>query len=91
MLEPFGADRANFPGPVMITGAGGCIGSWVLALLARAGVPACAFDLSDDKRRPRLLVPESDLAAVQLTRLYADANSSRVGVRKKEKIGRAHV
>ena len=48
----------------MVTGAGGCIGSWVLALLARAGVPACAFDLSDDKRRPRLLVPESDLAAV---------------------------
>jgi len=65
MLEPFGADRANFPGPVMITGAGGCIGSWVLALLARAGVPACAFDLSADKRRPRLLVPESDLAAIQ--------------------------
>ena len=65
MLEPFGADRANFPGPVVITGAGGCIGSWVLALLARAGVPACAFDLSADKRRPRLLVPESDLAAIQ--------------------------
>jgi len=65
MLEPFGVDRVNFPGPVVITGAGGCIGSWVLALLARAGVPACAFDLSDDKRRPRLLVPESDLAAVQ--------------------------
>jgi nucleoside-diphosphate-sugar epimerase len=37
----------------------------VLALLARAGVPACALDLTDDKRRARLLVPERDLAAVE--------------------------
>jgi nucleoside-diphosphate-sugar epimerase len=49
----------------MVTGAGGCIGSWVLALLARAGVPACALDLTDDKRRPRLLIPEHALAAIQ--------------------------
>lgn len=63
--ERFSVDRASFPGPVLITGAGGCIGSWVLALLARAGVPACALDLSDDKRRPRLLIPERDLAAIQ--------------------------
>ena len=65
MSEPFAVDRANFPGPVVVTGAGGCIGSWVLSLLARAGVPACAFDLSDDRRRPRLLIPEPDLAKVQ--------------------------
>ena len=65
MLERFLVDRASFPGPVVVTGAGGCIGSWVLALLARAGVPACALDLTDDKRRPRLLLPERDLAAIQ--------------------------
>ena len=65
MSEPFLVERANFPGPVVVTGAGGCIGSWVLALLARAGVPACAFDLTDDQRRPRLLIPASDLAAIQ--------------------------
>src|SRR5258705_16668 len=65
MSERFFVDRANFPGPVVVTGAGGCIGSWVLALLARGGVPACALDLSDDKRRPRLLIPESDLATIQ--------------------------
>jgi nucleoside-diphosphate-sugar epimerase len=49
---------------VLVTGAGGCIGSWVLALLARAGVPASAFDLSEDKRRPRLLMAEKDLAKI---------------------------
>ena len=60
----FSVDRASFPGPVLVTGAGGCIGSWVLALLVRAGVPACAFDLSEDRRRPRLLIEEKDLARV---------------------------
>jgi nucleoside-diphosphate-sugar epimerase len=63
--ERFSIDRKNFPGPVVVTGAGGCIGSWVLSLLARAGVEACAFDLSEDKRRPRLLMSESDLENVQ--------------------------
>jgi len=63
--ELFSIDRASFPGPVVVTGAGGCIGSWVLALLVRAGVPACAFDLSEDKRRPRLLMAEGDLEKIQ--------------------------
>jgi nucleoside-diphosphate-sugar epimerase len=49
----------------VVTGAGGCIGSWVLALLARAGVPACALDLSEDERRPRLLMSEDELKKVQ--------------------------
>jgi nucleoside-diphosphate-sugar epimerase len=64
LAERFKVDRASFPGPVLVTGAGGCIGSWVLALLVRAGVPACAFDLSEDKRRPRLLIEEKGLAGV---------------------------
>ena len=64
MKERFSIDRASFPGPVLVTGAGGCIGSWVLALLVRAGVPACALDLSEDKRRPRLLIAESDLEKI---------------------------
>src|SRR6185295_1117203 len=62
--EPFAVDRASFPAPVVVTGAGGCIGSWVLALLARAEVPVCALDLTDDKRRPRLLLEERKLAAI---------------------------
>ncbi|HEX6143517.1 MAG TPA: NAD(P)-dependent oxidoreductase [Geminicoccaceae bacterium] len=62
MLETYPIDRDAFDGPVLITGAGGCIGSWALALLSRAGVPAVAFDLTDDRRRPQLLL---DREAVQ--------------------------
>jgi nucleoside-diphosphate-sugar epimerase len=64
LAERFKVDRASFPGPVLVTGAGGCIGSWVLSLLARSGVQACAFDLSEDKRRPRLLIEEKDVAKI---------------------------
>jgi nucleoside-diphosphate-sugar epimerase len=64
LAERFKVERASFPGPVLVTGAGGCIGSWVLALLARSDVPACAFDLSEDKRRPSLLLDDKDLAKI---------------------------
>jgi nucleoside-diphosphate-sugar epimerase len=50
---------------VLVTGAGGCIGSWALALLSRAGVPAVAFDLTDDKRRPRLLLSDAELNRIE--------------------------
>ncbi len=63
-LARFPLDAADFDGPVLVTGAGGCIGSWALAILSRAGVPAVAFDLSDDKRRPLLLLREQELAAI---------------------------
>ncbi len=63
-LERFPADKADFDGPVLVTGAGGCIASWVLAILTRAGVPAVAFDLSDSKRRPRLLMTDEELAGI---------------------------
>jgi nucleoside-diphosphate-sugar epimerase len=64
MLERFPVDKADFDGPVLITGAGGCIGSWATALLVRAGVPVVVYDLSDDQRRPRLLMTEDQLARV---------------------------
>jgi nucleoside-diphosphate-sugar epimerase len=67
MLERFPVDANDFDGPVLITGAGGCIGSWVLALLVGAGVPVVAFDLSEDRRRPRLLMTEGQLARVTWT------------------------
>jgi nucleoside-diphosphate-sugar epimerase len=64
MLERFPVAKGDFDGPVLITGAGGCIGSWALALLLRAGVPVVAYDLTDERRRPRLLLGEAELAAV---------------------------
>ncbi len=65
MLEQFPVDANDFDGPVLLTGAGGCIGSWVLALLTRARVPVIAFDLSEDKQRPKLLMDEDTLAKVR--------------------------
>jgi nucleoside-diphosphate-sugar epimerase len=63
-LAHFPVDGGSFDGPVLVTGAGGCIGSWTLALLTYAGVPAVAFDLSNDRRRPRLLIAEEHLASI---------------------------
>ena len=57
----FRVDKASFDGPVLVTGAGGCIGSWALALLVKAGVPVVAFDLSDDRRRPRTILSTGSL------------------------------
>ncbi len=81
MLDRFPIDRKAFAGPVLVTGAGGCIGSWVIALLARAGVPVVAFDLSEDKRRPRLLMTDAELASVRwLTGDIADPAAVRTAL-----------
>lgn len=65
MYEYFPIQRADFDGPVLITGAGGCIGSWAMALLARAGVDVVAFDLTEDKRRPGLLLSDDQLGSIR--------------------------
>ena len=64
MLSHFPLSSSEFDGPVLVTGAGGCIGSWVLALLTHAGVPVSAFDLKADTRRPELLMSPADLKKV---------------------------
>lgn len=64
MAEAFKVDAKDYDGPVLVTGAGGCIGSWALKLLTDAGVPAVAFDLTDNKRRPSLLLSDEALARV---------------------------
>ena len=60
LTDSFLVDKDRFLDPVLVTGAGGCIGSWVLAILSRSGVPVVAFDLTDNRRRPSLVMePES--------------------------------
>jgi len=47
---------ASFERPVLITGAAGCIGSWVVAEMVRAGAEPVVVDIRDDRRRLRLLL-----------------------------------
>ena len=65
MFDFFPTSRSDFDGGVLVTGAGGCIGSWALTLLTRAGVPVFAFDLSEDTRRPTLLMSDAELSRIQ--------------------------
>ena len=72
----FPVDRTSFDGPVLVTGAGGCIGSWTLTLLVKAGVPVVALDLSGDRRRPGLLMSPDELEEVPwLTADIADTEA----------------
>ena len=47
------------PEPVFVTGAGGCVGAWVLRQLALAGAESIGFDLADDRRRLALVAGEA--------------------------------
>ena len=52
-------------GPVLVTGAGGCIGSWVAAFLVKENIPVVAFDLSQDTRRLKLLIDDSEIEKIK--------------------------
>jgi len=49
-----------------ITGAQGCIGSWIVKTLIERGDEAIVFDRSDDSRRLAALMSAEDLASVRL-------------------------
>jgi nucleoside-diphosphate-sugar epimerase len=48
----------QFDAPIVVTGAGGCIGSWILAILQRSNIPCVAIDLSEERTRLELLLGE---------------------------------
>ncbi len=64
LTEPFLVDPARVVGPVLVTGASGCIGSWVVAILHQSGVPVIACDLEDNRSRLSLLIGEAEANAV---------------------------
>ncbi|MFN0315807.1 MAG: NAD-dependent epimerase/dehydratase family protein, partial [Burkholderiales bacterium] len=64
LLKHFPVRKEDFPGPVLLTGAGGCIGSWALTILTRSGISVAAMDLSVDTRRPALLLSEQELMGI---------------------------
>jgi nucleoside-diphosphate-sugar epimerase len=55
----------SIDGPVLVTGAAGCIGAWVVAGLVQRGKSPVVFDLSEDRRRLRLLLSDEQANAVK--------------------------
>ena len=53
------------PETYFITGAQGCIGSWIVKALTERGDKAVVFDRSDDSRRLSAIMNEDDLARVR--------------------------
>src|SRR6185436_6817492 len=48
----------------LVTGAMGCIGSWVVRNLVQQNTPVTVFDLSADPRRLKLILSSAELARV---------------------------
>jgi nucleoside-diphosphate-sugar epimerase len=64
MIDTFDINAAGFDGPVIVTGAGGCIGSWALKILLAHRIPVTALDLKKDVRRPKLLMSEDQVESI---------------------------
>tara|TARA_B100001109_G_scaffold194835_1_gene161440 strand:+ start:376 stop:1356 length:981 start_codon:yes stop_codon:yes gene_type:complete len=56
LTEKFLIKDHDFNSPVLVTGSGGCIGSWVLSILHRSSIPCVGLDLSDQKDRLELIL-----------------------------------
>lgn len=56
LTEKFLLKEHNFNSPVIVTGSGGCIGSWILSILHRSGIPCVGIDLSTKKDRLELML-----------------------------------
>lgn len=92
MFQHFPIERADYDGPVLVTGAGGCIGSWAMAILSNAGVPTVAFDLVEDRRRPGLLMSQAQLAAIPwLTGDISDSDTVMRAVEKSKATAIVHL
>jgi nucleoside-diphosphate-sugar epimerase len=49
----------------LLTGGYGCIGSWIAKNLLSRGDRVCVYDLKEDPKRMRLIMPEADVRRVE--------------------------
>lgn len=64
---------------VLVTGAQGCIGAWVVRALARRGIDTLIFDTRGDTARLRLIAPElADRIPVEVGNIEDSAHMKRV-------------
>ncbi|MDE0534479.1 MAG: NAD(P)-dependent oxidoreductase [Albidovulum sp.] len=83
LTDEFLVDPKRFNGPVLVTGAGGCIGAWAMAILKRSGAECIGFDLSADRQRPSLVLGAADTEALTWeTGDITDSDSLNSVVRK---------
>ncbi|MDB4222638.1 NAD(P)-dependent oxidoreductase [Granulosicoccus sp.] len=64
LTDPFLIPADRIAGPVLVTGAGGCIGAWVCAILSRSDVSVIATDLFPDPKRAALVMGEKEAEAL---------------------------
>jgi len=64
LTDKFLISKDVFQGSVLVTGAGGCIGAWAVAILWQSGIDVIAADLSEDRRRLALVMPPEEADAV---------------------------
>ncbi len=64
LTDPFLVPADRFDGTVLVTGAGGCIGAWVCAILSQSGVPVIASDLQASPARAGLIMGDDAAAAL---------------------------
>lgn len=72
-----------------VTGALGCIGTWVVQNLLQEGVEVTVFDLANDVRRWRLLMDDATIARVHL--VQGDITQTETVLNAVEKAGATHI
>ena len=73
----------------LVTGAHGCIGTWVVRELVREGVAVTALDIGDEPRRWRLVMSADEIADVR--RVHADITDLDQVARVLDAAGITHV
>ena len=56
LTDPFLIEKNTFKSPIIVTGAGGCIGSWIMSILHRSNIECVGIDLTEEKRRAELII-----------------------------------
>ena len=56
LTDPFLIEKNTFKSPIIVTGAGGCIGSWIMSILCRSNIECVGIDVSDKKTRAELII-----------------------------------
>ena len=67
----------------LVTGAFGCIGTWVVRQLVAEGAPVTALDIGSDPHRWRLVMSPAEIGRVHRVQAdIADLHGARAGARR---------